>query len=710
MTGRKKRKSFTTSALCAGMLFPAALLFSVAADLPHVLMITLGGLLLSIILKNAVRLNDRTIIYSVILALVTAVFTDYMIPMSDDRFEYLSSLFRLNLTIPVILYLAVAVTFFDSKKYSYAVASAATAIALAFGGNVLRLPVETRRFPAPEIVLRNFTAVYMVCIGLGGLFILLACRDCALAAITREMRHYRLKRTLIFISFLILLIPANYGAYRLFRRFETQIRSLQDTLLRSGLLQRRGGRAVFGENADLNEVISPEILKHQDEIVIRAIAAAEPGYLRGKAYTVYANGRWQVNKNPAVTTMRRRDGGETDCPTFSINRKGRAKYAVDILVSSGLLSKVLLLPGNFTQIDIIADRLKYTVDGNVAFEDWMSDGGYTVYRPADVAAAAWRQPAKPDAVTYTQLPEHLIPELDRVLAGIPELHHPALNDRRRILVLLKYFRDHFTYKIRPQPRDPVDPVLSFLTQTRQGHCELYAAGMILLLRRLGIPARYVTGFICAERHPLESYYVARLGDAHAWTEVFDRDEQRWQLADPTPPENIPGHKRSWSVLESWSDVFNKTFRQLLSDLRRGYFARAIVDFWLGVWRLTVLICYDRIRGPLLGLLAAVILIFRLRRRLLNRRARHDFDRPEKRLAELSGKYRKMQRLLTARYALDLTPASTVADLVRELSKAKLPELQQERLVRLLREYEAIRYRKTPPPPEFYADFKKRFHV
>jgi len=710
MTKSKEKRSFITTALCIGIIFPAVFLFSMVADLPHVLIITLGVLFLSLVSRKAVKLTDRTVIYSIVISLVAAVLFDLALPMADDRFEYISSLFRPNITVPVIFYLAVAVTFFGVKKYSYAVASVAAIIALAFCGNPMRTPFETERFLASEAMLQNFRGLYILCISLCGFFLLLAFRDNAQMKINRKLRKHRLRRLLIFICIMALTVPASYGFYKLLVYFESDLRGLQNTLLNPMFFKNRSGKTVFGESADLNQIISPEMLNNQEAIVIRAISPDEPGYLRGKTYTSYSDGRWQALKDPQAITMRLRDSDGSDYRTFSINKKVKAKYSIEILISSKLVSKVLFLPGNFTQIDIIAHSLKYTENGNVTFKDWITDGGYTIYRPGRLSDTTWPKPIKPNATVYTQLPGELVKELDLILATLPELKDSKLNDQQKIFILLKYFQNNFTYKIRKQPDNPIDPVLSFLKETHEGHCELYATSMILLLRRLGIPARYITGFICAEPHPMGYYYVARLGNAHAWVEAFDRDKGTWLLVEPTPPSGAPSYKHEWSTVESWTDIIKKAFQQLLSNMRRGYFAQAIIGFFVAIWELIVLLFYHSIRGPILAAILIALAVYYIRRWRKRRRTEHNFACPEEIFIELSKAYQKIKKQLKAKYGLNLSVSSTINDFILELSKSDMSELQKISLIKLLREYEAMRYKKTPPSQETYLHFKKRFHL
>ncbi|MFA6715560.1 MAG: transglutaminase-like domain-containing protein, partial [Victivallaceae bacterium] len=333
----------------------------------------------------------------------------------------------------------------------------------------------------------------------------------------------------------------------------------------------------------------------------------------------------------------------------------------------------------------------------------------TVYRPKNISDSAWPKPEEPKAEDYTQLPDNLHKDLDRILAALP-LKNSTLKDQRRISILLEYFRSNFTYKIRKQPENPVDPVLAFLNETREGHCELYATAMVLLLRRLGVPARYITGFICAERHPSGAYYVARLGNAHAWVEAFDRNKKQWLTIEPTPPSGAPNYQHDWSVIESWTDIINKTLRQMLSNMRRGYFARAIIGFLAGIWEFIVIIFYDPIRGPFIGLLIIITAVYYIRRRRKMRQVKHDFAVPDEIFIDLGNTYRKIQKRLKDKYEIDLSASSTISDFIDALSGSDMPETEKKRLSGLLREYEAMRYRKTPPASEIYIDFKKRFHL
>jgi transglutaminase-like putative cysteine protease len=112
---------------------------------------------------------------------------------------------------------------------------------------------------------------------------------------------------------------------------------------------------------------------------------------------------------------------------------------------------------------------------------------------------------------------------NRSLAGI---------DESLVRKALAYFSQNgFEYTLEP-PRLGMNSVDEFLFTTRKGFCEHYAGSFVVLMRAAGIPARVVTGYQGGEYNDLGGYYILRQSDAHAWAEVWLRD-QGWVRIDPT---------------------------------------------------------------------------------------------------------------------------------------------------------------------------------
>ncbi len=83
----------------------------------------------------------------------------------------------------------------------------------------------------------------------------------------------------------------------------------------------------------------------------------------------------------------------------------------------------------------------------------------------------------------------------------------------------------------PAPPAGEDYVNWFLNESHQGYCMHYATAGTLLLRAMGIPARYVSGYVVDV--PRSGYAVVPDSAAHAWVEIYF-DDIGWYPVECTP--------------------------------------------------------------------------------------------------------------------------------------------------------------------------------
>lgn len=130
----------------------------------------------------------------------------------------------------------------------------------------------------------------------------------------------------------------------------------------------------------------------------------------------------------------------------------------------------------------------------------------------------------------------------------------TLRDVRRFF-LEKY--SYSTYQPRPRPSRTNETALTrFLLRSRSGHCEYFATATVLLLRQLGIPARYAVGYAVHERSSGRKY-VVRQRDAHAWCLVWNPDAQLWEDFDTTPASWFETEASRASKLQLLSDAWSR---------------------------------------------------------------------------------------------------------------------------------------------------------
>ncbi|UQT49944.1 transglutaminase-like domain-containing protein [Flavonifractor plautii] len=75
----------------------------------------------------------------------------------------------------------------------------------------------------------------------------------------------------------------------------------------------------------------------------------------------------------------------------------------------------------------------------------------------------------------------------------------------------------------------------FLTESHRGYCMHFASAAVLLLRSMGVPARYVSGFVADV--PASGRVNVPDSAAHAWVEVYI-DGYGWEPVEVTP--STPG--------------------------------------------------------------------------------------------------------------------------------------------------------------------------
>ena len=128
----------------------------------------------------------------------------------------------------------------------------------------------------------------------------------------------------------------------------------------------------------------------------------------------------------------------------------------------------------------------------------------------------------------------------------------------------QYLLSHYSYSLTTRLAAG-DPISRFLLTAHSGHCQYFAASAVMLLRCLGVPARYVSGYY---GHEINSggAMVVRQQDAHAWTEAWI-EGKGWITVDTTPADGRPDH--TGTAVSAWQKL-----RERFQD------AMAALKYWL----------------------------------------------------------------------------------------------------------------------------------
>ncbi len=247
-------------------------------------------------------------------------------------------------------------------------------------------------------------------------------------------------------------------------------------------------------------------------------------YLRGMAFDTYDHGRWR----PALTERQLVPLSPAEAhPTAPGSRVRISEFSH--------LDGILFLP---------AEAVGMQVDSPVQWAPQLGgpmriDGrellNYEAILPLQRTQALWPMPDATQQKALLQVPDEITPRVRRLAQRIGGMHPTA---SRKIDAVINYLTTHHAYSLTTQP-GAGDPVSNFLLEHKNAHCEYFGSAATILLRSLGVPTRYVVGYLAYESD-LGNSIIVRQRDAHAWAESWVPGTG-WVTVDATPGDGRPDH-------------------------------------------------------------------------------------------------------------------------------------------------------------------------
>ncbi len=210
--------------------------------------------------------------------------------------------------------------------------------------------------------------------------------------------------------------------------------------------------------------------------------------------------------------------------------------------------------------------------------------------PASVDPDPQKNPKFQQQIKFlVQEREKLLEVPEEIEQGVRELAIRITKDAptqpEKIEAVSDYLFTNYKYSLDFQ-RGSQDPVSDFLLNKRSAHCQYFASATVMILRSVGIPSRYATGFWAHETAG-DGTTVVRGRDAHAWCESFV-EGVGWITVETTPPSgraDPTANPLTWyqklqeQIEDTWSKI--RTWFGNLSSLQIA----AIMLGVLGVWGL-----------------------------------------------------------------------------------------------------------------------------
>lgn len=292
-----------------------------------------------------------------------------------------------------------------------------------------------------------------------------------------------------------------------------------------------------------------------DDSIVFTADAKQDHYWRGESREIYTGRGWlsvdhQLNKTFRYSDYYdsriavqlydqkvQKDLQETTVTMVDGNQFWHFFYPGELVeVNTDKLSFYSLQGGFRYLIDYVSGKVGTTTseDGKAAY---LKEYTLTYHSPKfmieDLRSASNSDPEHIKDV-YLQLPD--IPErVGQLASQITEEHD---NRYDKVKAIEGYFaKNGFQYETTDVaiPSEGQDYVDQFLFETQKGYCDNYSTSMVVMLRTLDIPARWVKGFTQGEvvgRYGVYNKYQITNANAHSWVEVYFPDTG-WVPFEPT---------------------------------------------------------------------------------------------------------------------------------------------------------------------------------
>ncbi|WP_025026275.1 DUF4129 domain-containing transglutaminase family protein [Caldalkalibacillus mannanilyticus] len=142
---------------------------------------------------------------------------------------------------------------------------------------------------------------------------------------------------------------------------------------------------------------------------------------------------------------------------------------------------------------------------------------------------------------YTQLPNTLPARVGELAEELTKNDENPYDKVKKIEGFFRRFGYEYETKDVPIPKEGQDYVDQFVFETKRGYCNNFSTSMVVMLRTVGIPARWVKGFtfgeITAQERGVYTTQVRNL-NAHSWVEVYFPGSG-WVPFEPTKAYDNP---------------------------------------------------------------------------------------------------------------------------------------------------------------------------
>ena len=358
------------------------------------------------------------------------------------------------------------------------------------------------------------------------------------------------------ILWLLAMLAVAGGGYVASKGLIELRRAVEPVLMDLALEYFRHRRDPFRGHTAIGEIGK---LKLSDRIVMRVRpqnTLSHPSLLRQATYRSFSSNIWLSGaaKFEEITPV----GGGTRWVLQDVRGTSERRVGISAYLIRG--KGILGVPNGTYEIrDLNVEELHRNPLGTLKAMEGPDLVEFTArYDPAQSSDAAPQEADLAISREYRKVMGQVASELG--LVGLPPLSVVQRLDG--------YFLSNFKYSLEGATRTHSTlPLVTFLKESRRGHCEYFASATVLLLRAAGVPARYASGYSVQEYSEVEQAYVVRRRHAHSWALAYI--DGRWQDVDTTPPDwgELEAADAPWweGTYDLWSWAWYRFTRWRLTD-------------------------------------------------------------------------------------------------------------------------------------------------
>lgn len=384
---------------------------------------------------------------------------------------------------------------------------------------------------------------------------------------------------------------------------------------------RNGGSPLEGQGEindteyyGFNTKINQNLRGKMDKILVMRVRSQAPGYWRVMSFDHYTGQGWEVTDADNLSlTERSRWGGRFFLYPF-ISPQVRTRKVIQSYTAVKALPNIVPAMTYPSELYFPTSEIGQDPLGNLRSPLGILEGlTYTVvsavpYRERGKLAISGTDYPAPITDKYLDVPPEIKEKVKELAEDILSRSNSEITSPyEKALYLTQGLKQRFPQAQEvPFFEDGEDLVDAFLFKYKGGYADHYATVLTIMLRSIGIPARFTTGFGQGEFNPFTGYYLVHNTDAHAVTEAYFPG-QGWFAFDP-----LPGHEL---VPPSFEESGAFSVVKWIWEWVASWVPSPILGFFEGLWKtglqilgVVILRLWGFVSGNLVGAVVGAIAV------------------------------------------------------------------------------------------------------